>query len=104
MEEKIIYFQIGITTNEMKYVLNYFFFYVLQVENGAAEMGEIVCRLCNERFSSKKERKTHTVKSISHCIMPLTVREIPIIWERVPDELVNVLNCCLLILLVFNCH
>ena len=40
MEEKIIQFQIGITTNEMKYVLNYLFFYIPQVENGAAEMGE----------------------------------------------------------------
>ena len=53
----------------MKYVLNYLFFYILQVENGAAEMGEIVCRLCNERFSSKKERKTHTVncRKIQKC-------------------------------------
>ena len=55
MEGKIIHFQIGITNNEMKYVLNYLFFYILQVENGAAEMGEIVCRLCKERFSSKRE-------------------------------------------------
>ena len=69
MEEKIIHFQIGITTNEMKYVLNYLFFYIPQVENGAAEMGEIVCRLCKERFPSKKERTTHTVncKKIQKC-------------------------------------
>ena len=31
------------------------------MENGAAEMGKIVCRLCKETFSSKKERTTHTV-------------------------------------------
>ena len=53
----------------MKYVLNYLFFYIPQVENGAAEMGEIVCRLCNKRFPSKKERTMHTVncKKIQKC-------------------------------------
>ena len=31
------------------------------MEYGAAEMGEILCRLCKERFSTKRERTMHTV-------------------------------------------